>query len=428
MPDNTTTSTGTQDAAPVADLRHASAGPGGPTPEQLALRRRFPTALDLRARARKRLPNFAFEYVDGGAGGADKGIERNWNAFDCIEMMPRYGNMIKPPPTNTTLFGKPYSAPIGISPIGGPGTGFPGAETYMAKAAQAAKVPYTLGVLSAITMERAMEIAGDVAWLQMYRFSNDNHKIGLDLVRRASECGINAVVLTWDTPVRTTRTREVKAGIMSPFKLNMRLRMDALSSPHWFMSMLKNGIPRWLNLRPYMGDVSLEEAAAFMRREQGGAFTWDELKMYRDAFKGPLLVKGVLHPADAERLVEMGIDGIFVTNHGGRQIEALPASADALPVIKSAVGDKATLVVDSGVRSGVDVARACAIGADAAFAGKAFLWSLGALGGDGPGHMIDLFKQELSSTLGQLGCADVDQLRGVKTRHPSAWTAADFAD
>ncbi len=421
MPDDTS-----KLEAPVADLRHASAGPGGPTPEQLALRRRYPTALDLRVRARKRLPNFAFEYVDGGAGGADLGIARNWGAFDSIEMMPRYGNMVRPPPTNTTLFGEPYAAPIGISPIGGPGTGFPGAETYLARAAQAAKVPYTLGVLSAITMERAMEIAPDVAWLQLYRFSNDNHRIGLDLVRRANECGIHALVLTWDTPVRTTRTREVKAGIMSPFKLNMRLRMDALSSPHWFMSMVKNGIPRWLNLRPYMGDVSLEEAAAFMRREQGGAFTWDEIKMYRDAFKGPLVIKGVLHPEDAERLVEMGVDGVFVTNHGGRQIEALPASVDALPAIVSAVGDKATIIVDSGVRSGVDAARALALGADAAFAGKAFLWSLGALGGDGPGHMIDLFKQELSSTLGQLGCADVAALRGVKLRHPGAWTSDDF--
>ena len=363
MPDNTTAS-----ASPPVDARVASTGGGGPTPEQLALRRRFPTAQDLRARARKRLPNFAFEYVDGGAGGADNGIARNWDAFGSIEMMPRYGNVVRPPPTDITLFGKPYSAPIGIAPIG-----------------------------------------------------------GLDLVRRAGEAGINALVLTWDTPVRTTRPREVKSGIMSPFKLNMKLRMDALSSPHWFLSMMKNGIPRWLNLRPYMdGNVGLEEAAAFMRREQGGAFTWDEIARYRDAWKGPLVIKGVLHPADAERLVSLGIDGIFVTNHGGRQIEALPASVDALPAIASAVGGKAALIVDSGVRSGVDVARALALGADAAFAGKAFLWSLGALGGEGPAHMIDLFKAELSATLGQLGCRTVEELRDVKRRHPGAWSPEDF--
>jgi (S)-mandelate dehydrogenase len=417
MPDNTTTS------VPQTTPAVRSA----PTPEQLALRRRFPTAQDLRARARKRLPNFAFEYVDGGAGGADNGIARNWGAFDSIEMMPRYGNVVTPPPTDMTLFGKSYSAPVGISPIGGPGTGFPGAETYMATAAQAARVPYTLGVLSAITMDRAMELAPDVAWLQLYRFSNDEHRIGLDLVRRATEAGINALVLTWDTPVRTTRPREVKSGIMNPFKLNNRLRLDALSSPPWLYSMIRNGIPRFVNLRPYMnGQTSLEDAAAFMRREQGGAFTWDEIARYRDAWKGPLVIKGVLHPEDAERLVSLGVDGMFVTNHGGRQIEALPASIDALPAVAAAVEGKAAIIVDSGVRSGVDVARAVALGADAAFAGKAFLWSLGALGGRGPAHMIDLFKAELSATLGQLGCRTVDELRAVKRRHPGAWNPEDF--
>ena len=145
-------------------------------PAQLKLKRRFPTANDLRVHARKRLPNFAFEYVDGGAG-SDTGIARNWRAFDSIEMVPRYGKVVGPPPTETKIFGKQYTAPFGISPIGGPGTGFPGAETYFAKAAQAAKVPYTLGVLSAITIEQAAEIAPDVLWLQLYRFPRNNHKI-----------------------------------------------------------------------------------------------------------------------------------------------------------------------------------------------------------------------------------------------------------
>jgi L-lactate dehydrogenase (cytochrome) len=420
MPDTTI-------AAPDLPPAVPSAPPPALTPEQLALKRRFPTALDMRARARKRLPGFAFEYVDGGAGGADRGIARNWGAFDAIEMMPRYGNVERPSPTDVTLFGRAYAAPIGIAPIGGPSTGFPGAETYFAKAAQEARVPYTLGVLSAITMERAADLAPDVLWLQLYRFSRDEHRIGMDLVRRAEACGVNALVLTWDTPVRTTRTREVKAGITNPFRLTMRLKLDALSSPPWMLSMMRNGIPKYVNIKPYMdGDPDAEQAAAFMRREQGGAFTWDEIARYRDAWKGPLILKGVLHPADAERLVSLGVDGIFVTNHGGRQVEALPASADALPAIARAVGGKATILVDSGVRSGVDVARACALGADACLAGKAFLWSLGALGEDGPGHMIRMFKEELSSTLGQLGCRTVAELRNVKVRHPGAWKSEDF--
>ena len=208
-----------------------------------------------------------------------------------------------------------------------------------------------------------------------------------------------------------------------------RLRFDALTSPPWLLSMLRNGIPRFVSLHPYMdGKTSFADAAAFMRWESGGAFTWDEIARYRDVWKGPLLLKGVLHPADVEQATALGIDGLHVTNHGGRQIEALPASIDALPAIAERVGGKATIILDSGVRSGVDVARAVALGADAAFAGKAFLWSLGALGARGPAHLIDLFTEELSATLGQLGCSTVDDLRAVTLRHANAYRLEDFGD
>ncbi len=394
--------------------------------ERLALARRFPTAMDLREHARKRMPNFAFEYMDGG-NGADGGIQRNWAALDAVQLVPRYGKVVKPPPSDCTLFGRAYSAPIGVAPIGGPGTAFPGAETYLAKAAQAARVPYTLGVLSGISVEDAAKIAPDVLWFQLYRFANNDHKIGLDLTRRAAAAGVQALVLTMDTPIRTVRSREVKAGIVNPFKLTMRLRWDAIRSPAWLSSLARNGIPRFVSLNPYAPpNLSLEESAAFIRREQGGAFTWEEISKYRDVWKGPLVVKGVLHPADAERAVALGVDGLFVTNHGGRQIDALPTSIDATPAIRAAVGNKATIILDSGVRSGVDAARAIACGADAAFAGKSFLWSLGALGEKGPGHLIRLYTEDLRATLGQLGCANVEELRSVTTRHPGAWKTADF--
>ena len=190
---------------------------------------------------------------------------------------------------------------------------------------------------------------------------------------------------------------------------------------------MRNGIPRFVSLRPYMdGKTSIEDSTKFIRAEGGGAFTWEEIARYREAWKGPLLLKGVLHPGDAERAIAEGIDGLVVTNHGGRQIDALPASIDALPAIAAQVDGRAEIIVDSGVRSGVDVARAIALGANAGFAGKAFLWSLGALGGKGPAHMIDLFKEDLSATLGQLGCHTVDELRSVKVRHPGAYKLVDF--
>lgn len=410
----------------AAERRNSLPERPAPTPDQLALKRQFPTAQDLRERARRRLPNFAFEYADGGAG-ADTGIQRNWNALDAVEMVPRYGRVIAPPPADTTLFGKTYAAPIGIAPIGGPGTAYPGAETYLARAAQAANVPYTLGLLSGIDIEQAAEIAPDVLWLQLYRFSKNDHKIGLDLVRRAKEAGVNVLVLTVDTPTRTTRPREVKSGIMNPFKLTMRLKMDALRSPHWIRSLRRNGIPKFTSLAPYMKPgVSIAEAAAFIRRESGGAFTWDEIARYRDKWQGPLVLKGVMHPDDAERAVELGLDGLFVTNHGGRQIDALPAPIDVLPAIAARVGNRATVLYDSGVRSGVDAARAVALGADAAFAGKSFLWSLGALGEKGAAHLIDVYIDDVSATLGQLGCRNVAELRELAVRHSGAFAETDF--
>src|SRR5262245_60829714 len=397
------------------------------TERRLELLRRYPTAFDLRKLSRRRMPNFAFEYGDGGAG-SDGGIDRNWRALDAVELVPRYGKVVAPPAAHTKLFGRSYTAPIGISPVGGPGTCFPGAETYMARAAQEARVPYTLGVLSGITVEQAAEMAPDVLWFQLYRFASNNHKIGFDLVRRADAAGVHALVLTFDTPTRTTRPRETKSGIPHPFRLTMKMRLDALSSPPWMMSLARHGIPRFVSLAPYMsGITSLQEATAFIRREQGGAFTWEEIARYRDAWKKPLVLKGVLHPEDAERALQLGVDGIFVSNHGGRQIEALPASIDALPAIARQVAGRATIILDSGVRSGVDAARAVALGADAAFAGKAFLWSLGALGPEGPRHLINVLTEDIRASLGQLGCQTVAELRGVPVRHPGAYRPEEFA-
>lgn len=409
-----------QDAPNARDRRMAK--PADPQ----ALARQYPTAMDLRERARRLMPHFAYSYMDGGAG-TDLGIRRNWASLDAVEMAPRYGIVARPPTCDVSLFGQAYSAPVGVSPIGGPGTAFPGAETYLASACQAARVPYTLGLLSGIDVERAAQIAPDVLWFQLYRFARNDHQIGLDLTRRAAAAGVKVLVLTMDTPTRTTRPRETKSGILHPFKITTRLRLDALSSPRWTASMLRNGIPRFTCLRPYMKpDASLEETTEFIRRESGGAFTWEEIALYRDLWKGPLVLKGILHPDDARRAVALGADGIFVSNHGGRQIEGLPAAIDVLPAIADEVGGKATIIFDSGVRSGIDAARAIALGADAAFAGKAFLWSLGALGADGPGHFIQLLTEDLRATMGQLGCPTVGDLRSISRRHPGVWRADEF--
>ena len=195
----------------------------------------------------------------------------------------------------------------------------------MARAAQAARVPYTLGALSGIDVERAAELAPDVPWFQLYRFARNDHEIGFDLVRRAADAGAHVLVLTIDTPIRTTRPREVKSGITNPFRMTNRLRLQALSSPRWFRALLRNGVPRFVSLAPYIGaNPGFAGTAAFVQREFGGAFTWEEIARYRDKWHKPLVLRGVLHPDDAERAISLGLDGIFVSNHGGRQIDALP--------------------------------------------------------------------------------------------------------
>jgi (S)-mandelate dehydrogenase len=389
-------------------------------PRFIKLHRRFPTIAYLRRHARRHVPSFAFEYLDGGAG-ADGGIARNWRALDAIELLPRYGVTTALPPVGIELLGKRYAAPVGVAPMGGPSIVWPGADGYLAAAAQRALVPYILGLVGGMTVERAAEIAPDVLWFQLYRCSRNEHAIGFDLVRRADVAGVHVLVLTVDVPVRTTRAREVAAGITSPFRPDLRMICGALTSPGYLRALWKHGQPRFGNLKPYTAATAdVNQVASFVRREMGGAFTWGEIARYRERWKRPLVVKGILHPADAEKCVALGVDGIIVSNHGGRQVEGLPASIDALPAISRAVGGRAAVMLDSGIRSGLDVVRAVALGADAAFAGKAFLWGLGALGPEGPSYVIDLLLDEMKSAFGQIGARSPAEARSVTTRHPGA--------
>ena len=401
----------------------AAAKPGATrSPNFVKNQRWYPTIYDLRRGAKWRLPHFAYEYGDGGAGD-DTGIRHNWSALDAIEMIPRYGVMPELPPVNCELFGRKYTAPIGVAPMGSPIVVWPGADKLLARAAQRAKVPYTLGVAGGATIEEIAQIAPDVLWLQMYRFAKNDHAIGFDLMRRADEAGVHVLMLTLDVPVRTVRSREVKVGMGGGgyFRPDWRMMLGMVKCPGWAMAMLANNLPRFANIQPYAGPgAGLNDTIKFAREQMGGAFSWDEVKRYRDRWKKPLVLKGLLHPEDAEKAVVLGADGIVVSNHGGRQIEALPAPIDCVPGVVKAVGDRATVLFDSGVRSGTDVARALALGADAAFAGKAFLWGLGALGSDGPGHVIDLLIDELRSALGQVGARSPAEARNVMVRHPGA--------
>jgi (S)-mandelate dehydrogenase len=385
------------------------------------LRRRFPTIDYLRRYARRHIPNFAFEYGDGGAG-ADKGIGRNWAALDAVELVPRYGVMPSLPPLEIELFGRRYAAPFGIAPMGGPALIWPGADRHMAEAAQHARVPYVLGTVGGLAIEDAAALAPDVLWFQLYRMARNDHALAFDLLRRAQAAGVHVLVITIDVPVRTTRPREVVVGLGGGrFNPDLRMILDMLRSPGWLAALARYGHPKFANLKPYAGkDATIDEVITFARTEIGGAFTWDEIARLRESWNGPLVLKGILHPADAARAVSLGVEGIWVSNHGGRQVEALPAAIDVLPAVAAEVGARATVLMDSGIRSGTDVVRALALGAQAAFAGKAFLWGLGALGARGPKHVIDLLADETKAALGQIGAHASAEARSVVVRHPGA--------
>lgn len=385
------------------------------------LRRRFPTVEDLRKASERRIPSLGYQTVAGGDG-QNLGVKRNADALDAIEMLPRTGADRGPVATDTTLFGRHYAAPIGVAPMGLQSVFWPGAERHLARAAQRARIPYTAGTVSGIALEEAARLAPDVIWFQLYRLAKDDHRVGFDLVGRARDAGVHVLVVTVDTPGRAKRPGELRNGLTLPFRPTLRTILQAAVSPHWVAALLQNGQPSFPCLAPYCGDnPGMSDIAWFAQREVGGAFTFEELKRYRDAWKGPMVIKGVMHPSDAEKAVSIGLDGIQVSNHGGRQLEAAPAAIDMLPAIARAVGTKSTILFDGGVRSGLDAVRALALGADAVQAGRAFLFGVGAAGAEGADYVTGLLVEEISVAMRQLGAPDVAALRALAIRHAGAW-------
>jgi L-lactate dehydrogenase (cytochrome) len=400
----------------VENRRRGGSGAEGLPP----LMKRYPTIADLRRRARRRVPRFAFDFVDGGCG-ENETRDGNRVAFDAVKLVARYGLGSGGISTEAEIFGRRYAAPIGISPMGMGGLLWPRAEFHLAAAAQKMRVPYVLATPASAAIEDIAKVAPDVFWFQLYGAPNNDNRITFDLVRRAEAAGAHTLVVTIDTPVRAKRPQDWRNGLNVPFKPNLRTIIDIATSPFWALEMLRNGTPCPANFRAYAGaSASSAEVSAYSSREMRGGFTWETVERVRKLWPRPMVVKGIIHPDDAMRALALGADGIIVSNHGGRTLDAAPAAIDMLPAVVERVGERLTVLLDSGIRTGLDVARALALGAKCVLTGRPFLFGVAALGPGGGGHVLDFFADEIRMAMGQVGAKTLAELRQATVLHPNA--------
>jgi isopentenyl diphosphate isomerase/L-lactate dehydrogenase-like FMN-dependent dehydrogenase len=371
--------------------------------------RKFPTVASMEAAARRRVPRFAFEYLIGGIG-AERGLTRNRQTLDAVTLRPRYLTPCVPDLT-CSLMGRRYDLPLGISPMGLSGLIWPRSAEFLAATAKRHKIPFVLSTFATTRLEEVIQIAPEHAWFQL-SLPNDQ-AIAVELIARVKRSGYETLVLTIDVPTATRRERDIRNGLSVPPRFTARTALQILQRPQWAVEMLQSGIPEFENLKPFLPPKQdLAGLGNFISRIMEGRVSPEGLKRIRDQWAGKLVVKGVLHPTDAETCRQIGTDAIIVSNHGGRQLDAAPAPIEVLPEVRRAIGTRMPVLVDGGIRSGLDIARAIACGADFVFLARAFMFGVAAIGRQGGDHVVSLLGEELRSTLAQLGCRSPAELPG----------------
>lgn len=371
------------------------------------LEHRYPALSDFEAVAKRRMPRFAWEFLDSGTG-RDETARRNKTAFQDIRLLPNFMRGAFEPTIETELFGIRYAAPFGIAPVGMNGLAWPGCDRILARAAARNRIPYSMSTAANETPETLGPMAGGMGWFQLYPPRNSNMRS--DLLARAKDAGFTTLLVTIDVPVISRRERQLRAGIGGGFRLTPRMVWDCVRRPAWSLAMWQDGRPGLPMLEKYMPSQDLQRFLAFVGEELNGTFDWRYVEELRQAWDGPMVLKGVMDPSQAEQAVQRGVDGILVSNHGGRQFDGAPASIEVLPDVARAVAGKAKVLLDSGARSGLDVLRALALGADFVLMGRAFMYSVAALGAQGPDHAVRILSNDLKNNMSNLGCASFDEL------------------
>ncbi|WP_422860746.1 alpha-hydroxy acid oxidase [Flagellimonas sp. S174] len=374
----------------------------------MAFNPNYPSVEDLRNRAKKRIPRFAFEYLDGGCN-EDVSLVRNTSEIRKIELQPRYLRNTTTSSSKTKIMGMEFDAPFGIAPVGLQGLMWPNASEILAKSAFDHNIPFILSTVTTTSIERASELTEGKAWFQLYNPADD--ALRNDIIARAEAAGCNVLVLLCDVPTFGYRPRDIRNGLALPPKMTLTNVLQVLGKPAWALKTLRFGQPTFETLKPYTPKgLNLKQLGKFMDETFSGKLNEERIQPIRDKWKGKLVLKGVASEQDTQDAIRIGFDGIIVSNHGGRQLDAAQSSIKALLEIAEKYNDQIEIMMDSGLQSGPDVARAMAAGAKFTFMGRSFLYGCAALGTNGGDHTISMLKTQFRQVMEQLCCEKVEDL------------------
>ncbi len=373
--------------------------------KEIKINTKYPSVDDLRNRAKQRIPKFAFEYLDGGCN-EDVNLHKNTSEIREVELLPYYLSKHTGSSMKTELFGHVYDAPFGIAPVGLQGLMWPNAPEILAKSAFEHNIPFILSTVTTSSIERISEITEGKAWFQLYHPTEDS--VRDDIIKRAEAAECPVLVILADVPTFGFRPRDIRNGLAMPPKMSVKNILQILGKPNWAMQTLRHGQPNFETLRPYMPKgLDLAQLGKFMDKTFSGRLNEEKIKPIRDMWKGKLVIKGVANEADAESAIRLGLDGIIVSNHGGRQLDAGESTIKPLARIAEKYGKQIKVMMDSGLRGGPDIARTLASGAEFTFMGRSFMYGVAALGAKGGDHTISLLKTELQQVMEQICCEEV---------------------
>ncbi|UUO24194.1 alpha-hydroxy-acid oxidizing protein [Colwellia sp. M166] len=354
------------------------------------------------------MPKFAFDYLEGGCM-EEIGVQRNRADIEAVQLRSELLKPFSGSDLSVELFGHKYSAPFGIAPVGLQGLMWPKSPEILAKAAAEKNIPYVLSTVSSSSLERISEVSEGNAWFQLYNPTDD--VIRTDLMRRITAAQYKVLVVTVDVPTFGFRPRDIRNGLAMPPKMTISNILQMLSCPQWLLATALAGKPEMETLKPYMPKgMPTDQLAAFMNKTVMGRVDIEGLKPIRELWKGPLVIKGLINEVDVEAAISLGADAVVISNHGARQLDAGESPVEPLQRIAKKHGDKIKIFMDSGLRSGTNIAGALASGADFTFLGRPFVYGVGALGDKGGIHTINSLTLQLTQIMNQLGCKSVADL------------------